>query len=118
MIDFLKSIQPIVSIVLAACSVLCSLIVFIYQIVKGKGSIIKTSMFSLLEKLPLFISDAESKGFADGASKLNYVVSLSCSYLASMLGLDYQAIYVKYAKFITAEIESILTTPQKKEVIQ
>lgn len=109
MIEILKSI------IIPGVSVLFSIVVLIVQIVKGRSSVVKTSFVSLLEKLPLFISDAEQKGFADGSSKLNYVVELSCSYLVSNLGKSYESIYKQYSSLIICLVESILTTPQKKE---
>lgn len=92
------------------------LIVALVDVLKNKGTLGKC-LFSLLEKLPALIIDAEKKGFMSGKAKLNYVFQLAVVYLSTLLNKDNNYIIKTYGETIKSYIEAILSTPQKKEVI-
>lgn len=93
-------------------SALGTLISFIILLITKKPKI-AIVLNALVEKLPLIINDAESKGFASGEAKLNYVLDISKAYIASQLGISISKA-AKYTDLITEQVETILTTPQKK----
>lgn len=91
------------------------LLVALIDVIKNKGTLSK-SLFSLLSVLPALIIDAEKKGFNTGKAKLNYVFQLAVVHLATQLNKDNDYIIKVYGETIKTAIETILATPQKKEV--
>lgn len=91
------------------------LVVALVDVLKNKGVICK-ALFSLLNILPALIVDAEKKGFMSGKAKLNYVFQLAVVHLATQLNKDNDYIIKTYGETIKTYIETILSTPQKKEV--
>lgn len=91
---------------------LLQIIVFIGSLVNSKNGN-STVLLSLMENLPVFISEAEDSG-ANGTQKFTLVFSRSVVYLASLLGISEQKVVCKYATLISTAIENILSTPEKK----
>lgn len=69
---------------------------------------------SLLSVMPTFINDAESLGLS-GNDKLQKVIMNSLEYLQKLTGDDLPTLANTYGLIIQNSVESILSTPQKKE---
>lgn len=111
--DFLNFCRDYISIIVSALFFVLSLIIGMISNKCGKCK----SLLTLLEKIPNFIIDAEEKGFKTGLSKFSYVSQLCCVYLSSLMNKNPDFIQRKYGSFIENAIETILSTPEKKEVI-
>lgn len=96
-----------------AVSLACLLL---YVLRKNKLVLKDTAFEKLMAKLPSLITAAEQH-LADGASKKSFVLGVSYSFLADLLGVEPDEVAVKYGARIDMAIEDILKTPQKKEVI-
>lgn len=97
--------RTIVSIILAFCCILVSLL-------KNKVKVIDSAKEFILDNLPILIKTAEGL-FDSGSKKKEFVLS-------SMMDLLYESFptikATAYQAFISKSIEKILSTPEKKEV--
>ena len=95
-------------------SIAC-LVIYVFR--RNKVILKDTPFEKLLAKLPSLISVAEQH-LVDGPSKKSFVLGVSYSFLADLLGVEPVEVAVKYGSRIDTAIEDILKTPQKKEVIK
>ena len=72
-------------------------------------------IYRLLMVLPMYINEAENTGLS-GSEKFAHVFQRSLAYLVAITGLSQEEVITKFTGFINSSIESILNTPQKKEV--
>lgn len=110
-IDFLKEYKEVL------ITGLTLIITLVFMFIKRRPKTIDDFLYTIDEvicKLPIFINSVESPGF--GLSKKKDVLSKSINLLTSKLGRDLSETELTYAlnKF-DSSIESILSTPQKKE---
>lgn len=88
---------------------------FIYIFKKNKIVLKDTAFEKLMVKLPSIISKAELLNKC-GSDKKSFVLGVSFALLADLTGKTTEEISNEYGLRISEAIESILETPQKKEV--
>lgn len=109
--DFLaENLNLIVSAILGVASIILLILK------KTKIKLIDTPFSKLILKLPEIISKAETISSV-GQEKKSFALGVSYAFLSDLTGKTIEQICVDYKDRISAAIESILETPQKKEVI-
>lgn len=83
---------------------------------KSKIKMVDTPFMKLVLKLPEIISKAE-KVSSVGHEKKSFVLGVAYAFLSDLTGKSIEDISFIYKDRISTAIESILETPQKKEVI-
>lgn len=83
---------------------------------KSKIKLIDTPFMKLLVKLPEIISKAETVSTV-GHEKKSFALGVCYAFLSDLTGKSIEEISFAYKERISEAIESILETPQKKEVI-
>lgn len=83
---------------------------------KSKIKLVDTPWLKLVLKLPEIIKKAETVSPV-GHEKKSFVLGVAYAFLADLTGKSIQEISYEYKDRISQEIEAILETPQKKEVI-
>lgn len=78
-----------------------------------KVNIPTATITSVLCQLPLWINEAESLGVS-GKEKLEYVFTKAVNVIVNETGLSYGIVCRAYGNELIADIEKILSTPQKK----
>ena len=107
--DLLDFLRQHYKIIVYACLLLLSIILFIVR--KRPNKIIDTIAEKLYSLLPLFIRYAEDKyGAGHGSDKKSYVLDLVKEWFASEK-LEFTDYYFKLCSMF---IEQILNTPEKK----
>ena len=107
-LDFIKD-NPLL--IVAVFSLVIEVIVLVRSFRKGKINQDDFIDSILSDKLPSFINLAEST-CADGSSKLCLVVKLAIESIRKYIKKDDEPFY---RQLIIDKVESILSTPQKKE---
>ena len=106
--------------ILAAFLGIISLIVSTIIIVKksgGKMTIWEALKIAVLEKIPSWIAIVEKKG--SGEEKKNAVLNLAVREATKILGRDLTPEETELIiAFAGNQIESVLATPQKKEIVE
>lgn len=83
---------------------------------KSKIKLVDTPFMKLILKLPEIIAKAETVSPV-GYEKKSFALGVSYAFLCDLTGKSIEEITMLYKDRISQAIESILTTPQKKEVI-
>lgn len=101
------------------CELLISLVTLIILCAKKQVKVTDSNFASLLLKLPSFIKEAEDSHpeASSGKAKLVYVFQLAVKYLCEITNYDQNKVIATYGAAIYDAVESILSTPTKKEVI-
>lgn len=107
---FVENLNLIVSAFLGVVSIVLLIVK------KTKIKLIDSPFCKLILKLPEIIKKAETVSPV-GHEKKSFVLGVSYAFLADLTGKSIQEISYLYKDRISSEIEAILETPQKKEVI-
>lgn len=83
---------------------------------KTKIKLIDTPWEKLIQKLPEIISKAETVSSV-GHEKKSFVLGVAYAFLSDLTGKSIEQVSYDYKERISAAIEAILSTPQKKGVI-
>lgn len=100
--------------ILELCIGFASLVLLIFRKNKAVVEIKDTPFERVLRFLPSLIQRAEQL-FRVGSEKKSFVLSVAYALLVDYTGEDLEVVAQKYSDRISAAIESILETPQKKE---
>lgn len=96
--------------------IIALLSLFFMILKKPKVKLVDTPWLKLVLKLPEIIKKAETVSPV-GHEKKSFVLGVAYAFLADLTGKSIQEISYEYKDRISQEIEAILETPQKKEVI-
>ena len=92
------------------------IVVTLVTVFKKKVNVIDTIKGFIAQSLPDAINEAEKRyGSGHGQEKLSFVLDLLVSYISEKYDLPEATVIRLYHSFIHKSVESILTTPQKKE---
>ena len=104
-----QNLNLIISTVLGIVSII------LLVVKKTKIKLIDTPFSKLILKLPEIIAKAETVSPV-GQEKKSFALGVSYAFLADLTGKTIEQVCLDYKDRISAAIESILETPQKKEV--
>ena len=93
-----------------------AIFVLLVTLLSKKVKVIDTIKGFITQCLPTAINEAEKRfGSGQGQEKLSFVIDLLVSYISDKYDLPEATVIRLYHSFIHKSVESILTTPQKKE---
>lgn len=111
--------QKIYTIILDLLPLLSLIACIITGFISWKGSkkvnLVNICAF-ILEKLPSIVSYVEGLNFSSGVEKKEAAISLSVQLISKKFGVLKEKDNISVVEFISNQIESILSTPEKKGV--